>query len=334
MDGFIRDLPKTELHIHLEGSLEPEQMMEFARRNGIALRWSSLEELRARYNFVNLQSFLDIYYEGARTLVTERDFFDLTRAYLHRARQDNIRHVEPFFDPQTHPARGVKLETVIGGIHRALEAGEREDGISWRLIMCFLRHLSPENAMEALEQALPFRHLITGVGLDSSELGHPPAIFAAAFERARREGFHVVAHAGEEGPPEYIRQALDVLKAERIDHGVHAIADAALVARLVAEQIPLTVCPLSNVKLRIFPSLEKHDLKQLLDAGVMVTMNSDDPAYFGGYLNDNYVAAQRALGLTREDIARVASNGFRASFIPEERKGVLLGELEEYLRRQ
>lgn len=333
MREFICGLPKSELHIHLEGALEPELMFEFAQRNGIALRWRSLDELRSRYDFANLQSFLDLYYEGIRTLVTEQDFYDLTRAYLRRARHDNIRHVEPFFDPQAHTERGIAFETVVSGMYRALEDGARDDGISWRLIMCFLRHLSPENAMEALKQSLPFRHLIAGVGLDSSELGHPPAIFADVFARARSEGFHLVVHAGEEGPPEYIRQALDVLKAERIDHGVRAIEDPALVARLAIERIPLTVCPLSNIKLRIFPSLEKHDLKQLLDAGVAVTVNSDDPAYFGGYLNDNYIATQRALGLTRADIARLASNGFKASFIPEERKQLLLQELHDYVQQ-
>jgi adenosine deaminase len=331
MEPFIAGLPKAELHVHLEGTLEPELLFEFARRNGTELRWRSIDDLRARYKFVNLQSFLDIYYEGTRTLITQQDFHDLTRAYLRNARHDNVRHVEPFFDPQAHTGRGVKFETVIHGIRRALDAGAREDGITSRLIMCFLRHLSEEQAMETFEQALPFRHLIDGVGLDSSEVGHPPAKFAQVFARARREGFHAVAHAGEEGPPEYIRQALDVLKVERIDHGVQAIDDPALLQRLVTEQMPLTVCPLSNIRLRIFPSLEQHDLKRLLDAGAMVTINSDDPAYFGGYVNDNYLAAQQALGLTRADIARIAANSFKASFISDENQRVLLAELSDYL---
>lgn len=329
---FIEGLPKAELHIHLEGALDPEQMLTFARRNGIALRRDSVEEIRASYNFTNLQSFLDIYYEGARTLVTERDFYDLTRAYLHHARSQNVLHVEPFFDPQTHIAHGVAFETVITGIHRALEAGKREDGISSRLIMCFLRHLSAEDALTVLEQALAFREMIDGVGLDSSELGNPPEKFTEVFARARREGLHVVAHAGEEGPPEYVRQALDLLEVERVDHGVRAIEDPALMERLKAQRIPLTVCPLSNVKLHVFPSIERHNLKQLLEAGLMVTVNSDDPTYFGGYITENYIAVQEALGLEREDIARMATNAFNACFIPDARKRALLQELDNYIR--
>jgi adenosine deaminase len=332
MREFIEGLPKAELHIHLEGALEPEQMLTFARRNGVALRQRSVEEIRESYRFTDLQSFLDIYYEGARTLIAEQDFYDLTRAYLRRARSQNVLHVEPFFDPQTHTAHGVAFETVISGIHRALEAGAREDGISSRLIMCFLRHLSAQEAMAVLDQALPFRHLIDGVGLDSSELGNPPEKFAEVFARARREGLHVVAHAGEEGPPEYIWQALDVLKVERVDHGVRAIEDPALMARLSAEQIPLTVCPLSNVKLHVFPSIERHNLKQLLDAGLMVTVNSDDPTYFGGYITENYLAVQQELGLERKDIERMAANAFKACFIPEAHKRTLLGELDNYIR--
>lgn len=332
MRDFIHALPKAELHVHLEGTLEPELMLALARRNGIALPQPSPEALRASYSFTSLQSFLDLYYQGARTLITERDFYDLTRAYLHRARLDNIRHVEPFFDPQTHTARAVGFETVIAGIHRALEAAEREDGISSRLIMCFLRDLSAEQAMETLEQALPFRGLIAGVGLDSAELGNPPAKFVEVFARARREGLHVVAHSGEEGPPEYIRQALDLLKVERVDHGVRAIEDPALLERLALEQVPLTVCPLSNVRLRVFASIERHNLKQLLDAGLMVTVNSDDPAYFGGYLSDNYLAVQQGLGLGRNDLERLAANAFKACFLPDERKQALLRELDDYLQ--
>lgn len=329
MEAFIRGLPKAELHIHLEGTLEPELMLAFARRNRIASHSSAP---RDSYRFTNLQSFLDLYYAGASTLLTEQDFYDLTREYLRRARGDNVRHVEPFFDPQTHTARGVAFEAVITGISHALKEGEREDGISSRLIMCFLRHLDAEQAMETLEQALPFKQLIAGVGLDSSEVGNPPAKFTDVFARARSEGLQVVAHAGEEGPPEYVWQALDLLGAERIDHGVRAIEDPALIARLAAEQVPLTVCPLSNVKLRVFASMEQHDLRKLLDAGLMVTINSDDPAYFGGYVSDNYLAAQAALGLTREQIERIAANSFDAAFLPAQRKRVLLDELGDYVR--
>lgn len=333
MEAFIRGLPKAELHVHLEGTLEPELMLAFARRNRIAIRQRSPDALRASYNFTDLQSFLDLYYQAAATLVTEQDFYDLTRAYLHRAQLDHVRHVEPFFDPQTHTGRGVAFETAVVGIHRALEAARREDGISSRLIMCFLRDLSADQAMETLEQALPFRALIAGVGLDSAELGNPPARFVEVFARARREGFHVVAHSGEEGPPEYIRDALDLLGAERIDHGVRAIEDPALMQRLAADQVPLTVCPLSNVKLRVFPSIEQHNLKQLLDAGLMVTVNSDDPAYFGGYVSDNYLAVQQGLGLSRDHIERLAANAFKACFLPQESKRTLLDELDDYLAK-
>lgn len=333
MEAFIRGLPKAELHVHLEGTLEPELMLAFARRNRIAIRQRSPDALRASYNFTDLQSFLDLYYQAAATLVTEQDFYDLTRAYLHRAQLDHVRHVEPFFDPQTHTGRGVAFETAVVGIHRALEAARREDGISSRLIMCFLRDLSADQAMETLEQALPFRALIAGVGLDSAELGNPPARFVEVFARARREGFHVVAHSGEEGPPEYIRDALDLLGAERIDHGVRAIEDPALMQRLAADQVPLTVCPLSNVKLRVFPSIEQHNLKQLLDAGLMVTVNSDDPAYFGGYVSDNYLAVQQGLELSRDHIERLAANAFKACFLPQESKRALLDELDDYLAK-
>jgi adenosine deaminase len=331
MRDFIRGLPKAELHVHLEGTLEPELMVNLAARNGIALRHRSPQALRDSYAFSNLQSFLDVYYEGARTLVTEQDFFDLTRAYLRRARLENIRHVEPFFDPQTHTARGVKFETVVTGINRALEAAQREDGISSRLIICFLRDLSANEAMSTLEQALPYGNLIAAVGLDSGEVGNPPSKFVEVFARARREGFHVVAHAGEEGPPDYIRQALDLLGAERIDHGVRAIEDQALMLRLAAEQIPLTVCPLSNVRLGVFPSIEHHNIRKLLEAGLMVTVNSDDPAYFGGYITDNFLAVHDALGLSRTELERLAANSFKASFLPDDRKRALLMEVQDYL---
>src|SRR5574337_1729484 len=282
LDQFIRDLPKAELHVHLEGTLEPELLCEMARRNRLTLRFATVEELRQGYRFHDLQSFLDIYYEGTCVLLSEQDFFDLTWAYLKRAAQQHVRHVEIFFDPQAHTDRGVPFETVIRGIHRALEEAAPRLGISSRLIMCFLRHLSAEAAMRTLETSLPFRDWIVAVGLDSSELNHPPNKFVEVFQRARAEGYLTVAHAGEEGPPNYIRQALDLLKVSRIDHGVRCLEDPALVERLVCERIPLTVCPLSNVKLRVFKSPEDHNLKKLLDLGLCVTVNSDDPAYFGG----------------------------------------------------
>jgi adenosine deaminase len=330
VQAFIRGLPKAELHIHIEGSLEPELLFDLSRRNGVGIRFRSVDELRESYRFTNLQTFLDLYYEGASVLTRERDFYDLTWAYLQRARRDNVRHTEVFFDPQTHTERGVPFDAVITGIHRALEEGRRELGITAGLIPCFLRHLSEEQAMETLEESLRFKDLIVGVGLDSSETGHPPERFVRVFARAREEGLHVVAHAGEEGPPDYVRQALDLLHAERIDHGVRAIEDPALIERLAREKIPLTVCPLSNVKLCVFPSMEQHNLKKLLDAGLIVTVNSDDPAYFGGYLADNYLAAQQALGLSREDLRRLAANSFEASFLSEKRKRALLRELDDY----
>jgi len=330
MQAFIRGLPKVELHVHIEGTLEPELRSEIARRNGVPVGFRSVEELRRSYQFSDLQSFLDVYYAGTSALLTEQDFHDLTRAYLRRANRDGVRHAEIFFDPQAHTERGVPFETVVTGIHGALDAGREECGITSRLIMCFLRHLSEERAMETLERALPFKDRLVAVGLDSSETGHPPANFVNVFARARQEGFRVVAHAGEEGPPEYVWQALDLLGAERIDHGVRSLEDPALVERLAREQIPLTVCPLSNVKLRVFPSMEQHNLKRLLDAGVRVTINSDDPAYFGGYVTENYLAAQQALGLNREDIHRLAANAMQASFLAEEEKRALLQELTDH----
>jgi adenosine deaminase len=328
VQAFIRGLPKAELHIHIEGSLEPPLLFELARRNGVPVR--SVEELRESYGFRDLQSFLDLYYEAALVLTGEQDFYDLTWAYLERAKQDTIRHTELFFDPQAHTERGVSLEAVITGIHGALEAGRQKFGITSGLIPCFLRHLSEEQGMETLEQLLPFRDWIVGVGLDSFEMGHPPQKFARVFSRAREEGLLVVAHAGEVGPPDYIWQALDLLGARRIDHGVRAIEDPALIERLARERTPLTVCPLSNVKLGIFRSMNDHNLKKLLEAGLMVTVNSDDPAYFGGYLTENYMAVQQALGLSRDQLHRIAANSFEASFIPEENKRAFLQELDDY----
>ena len=324
MDDFIRDLPKAELHLHIEGTLEPELMFEIARRNHVPLRFPSVDDVRRAYRFSSLQDFLDIYYEGAKVLLHERDFHDLTRAYLERAHADGVRHAEIFFDPQTHTGRGVAFETAVTGIHRALEGAEHDLRMSSRLILCFLRHLSAEAAMTTLEQALHFRPWIAAVGLDSSERGHPPSKFRAVFDRARAEGFLAVAHAGEEGPPAYVWEALDQLKALRIDHGVRSLEDPPLVERLLAHRVPLTVCPLSNVKLRVFDTMADHNLRRLLERGLCVTINSDDPAYFGGYVAENYRAARDALGLTREEIVCLARNSFLASFLsPMEKRGHL-----------
>jgi adenosine deaminase len=332
MEGFIRGLPKAELHVHIEGTLEPEMMFEFAWRNGVHMRFDSVDEVRAAYEFTDLQSFLDIYYEGAAVLQTERDFFDLTYAYLQKAAYDNVRRAEIFFDPQTHTSRGIPFETVITGIHNALEAGRRDLGVSSGLIMCFLRHLSAEDANDTFEQSVPFADWLLAVGLDSSEVGNPPDQFEAIFARARRAGLLVVAHAGEEGPPSYIWQALDVLHARRIDHGVRAEEDGDLLMRLAEERIPLTMCPLSNVKLRVFPSLGDHNLRRLADQGLVVTINSDDPAYFGGYVGDNYLAVAEALGLTRDELVTLARNSIEASFVRVEERRALLAELKEYVK--
>jgi adenosine deaminase len=327
---FIRDIPKAELHIHIEGSLEPELMFRIAARNRVPLPFASVDAVRRAYNFTDLQSFLDIYYRGMEVLRQEQDFYDLTWAYLEKAHLDHVRHVEIFFDPQGHTDRGVPFETVITGIHAALQDGERRFGMTSRLIMCFLRHLSVDSAMETLLRSLPFREWITAVGLDSSEKGNPPAKFAPVFERARREGFPAVAHAGEEGPPDYIWQALDLLGAVRIDHGIRCVEDARLVERLRTDRVPLTVCPLSNVKLRVFPALHQHNLKHMLDLGLCVTVNSDDPAYFGGYLVDNFQAVQKALALDRNDIRHMVENSFRASFLNDAAKQALLEELDNF----
>jgi len=333
MNTLARGLPKAELHMHIEGSLEPELMFELARRNNVPLPYASVEEVRRAYVFHNLQSFLDIYYAGCNVLRHEPDFHDLTWAYLQRVAAQGVRHVEIFFDPQTHTARGVSFETVISGIRRALLEGQQRLGISFHLIMCFLRHLSAEAAMETLLQALPYKAWIIAVGLDSSEVGHPPEKFRAVFDRARDEGFLTVAHAGEEGPPDYIWQALDLLKVRRIDHGVRCIEDERLLARLAAEQVPLTVCPLSNVKLRVFPTLAQHNLKKLLDRGLCVTVNSDDPAYFDGYVAENYQACQEALRLSQQGMVRLAKNSFQASFLSTEAKHGLLAEVDDFVAK-
>jgi len=315
LDSYIRALPKAELHLHIEGSLEPEMVFELAKKHGVKLKYPSVEALRRAYNFSDLQSFLDIYYAGADVLRDEGDFFAMTMAYLRRAHADGVVHAEIFFDPQTHTERGIAMGTVVNGITRALKEGETQFGITSKLILCFLRHLSEEAAMQTLEQALPYKEHFVAVGLDSSERGHPPSKFARVFERARREGLLAVAHAGEEGPPEYIYEALDVLKVRRIDHGVRCEEDPALVQRLAHERMPLTVCPLSNVKLRVFRRIQDHNLKRLLDRGLCVTVNSDDPAYFGGYVHANYAAVAGGLDLGRADLAQLARNSIQASFL-------------------
>lgn len=313
--AFIRALPKAELHLHIEGTLEPELMFELAARNGISLPYQSVAELRGAYEFSQLQDFLDIYYRGAGVLQTEQDFYDLTWAYLARVSAENVQHVEIFFDPQTHTERDIAFSTVVDGITRALNDGAERLGVSHRLILCFLRHLSEAEAQATLQQALPYKDCIAAVGLDSSELGHPPEKFERVFAEAREAGFLAVAHAGEEGPPDYIWKTLELLKVNRIDHGVRCVEDPALVEDLIDRQIPLTVCPLSNVKLRVFPNMAEHNLKHLLKQGLMVTVNSDDPAYFGGYLEANFNAAQSALDLSADELAQLAKNSFIASFL-------------------
>ena len=327
--SLLRAAPKAELHIHIEGSLEPELIFELARRNAIALPYPSVEALRAAYAFTNLQSFLDVYYAGASVLITEDDFDAMASAYFERAARDNVVHCEIFFDPQTHTARGIDLGVVIRGLDRAARRAEAELGLSVRLILCFLRHLSEEDALATLEAALPHRDKFIGVGLDSSEMGHPPEKFERVFARARAQGLRLVAHAGEEGPPAYIRAALDVLHVERIDHGVRCLEDPELVARLARERMPLTVCPLSNVKLRVFDDLGRHNIPALLAAGLCVTVNSDDPAYFGGYLNDNFVQLFESLPqLTAHDAYTMLRNSFEGSFVDDEDKALWIEELD------
>jgi adenosine deaminase len=330
MDEFIRGLPKAELHVHIEGTLEPELAFQLAAKHRVKLPYESVEALRRAYDFSNLQSFLDIYYAGADVLRDEDDFYLLTQAYLRKAHSQGVVHAEMFFDPQTHTARGISLSKVLGGIRGAMLQAERELGMSTRVIMCFLRHLSAGDAMQALEDALPHKHDITAIGLDSSEHGHPPAKFAEVFARARRAGWPAVAHAGEEGPASYIRDALDVLDAVRIDHGVRCQDDETLMQRLVDEQIPLTMCPLSNVKLRVFERMEQHNLKRLLERGIRVTVNSDDPAYFGGYILENYRAVQQSLGLSRTQLKQLAQNSIEGSFLGEREKRRWLAAIQSY----
>ena len=333
LPDLLRAMPKAELHIHIEGSLEPELIFALARRNQVAIPYASVEALRQAYAFTNLQSFLDIYYAGASVLLVEQDFHDMAMAYFERAAVDNVVHAELFFDPQTHTARGVDIGVVIQGLHRACQDARARWGIDASLILCFLRHLSEEDAVHTLEQALPYRDLFIGVGLDSSELGHPPEKFAQVFARCRALGLHVVAHAGEEGPPAYIWSALDVLQAERIDHGVQAVHDSALVQRLAAERVPLTVCPLSNLKLCVFPDLAQHNLPQLLEAGLVATINSDDPAYFGGYMNENFLQTFAATGMGAEQAYTLARNSFEASFTTPELRQAWVEQLDGVFAR-
>jgi adenosine deaminase len=330
MREYIRGLPKAELHLHIEGTLEPELAFRLAKKHGVALPHRSVEELRRAYQFSNLQSFLDVYYLGAEVLRDSEDFYELTAAYLRKAREQGVVHVEIFFDPQTHTARGVSFEAISSGIRRALLEAEREHRITFRLILCFLRHLSAADAMRTLEEALIHGRDFDAVGLDSSESGNPPSKFAAVFERARSEGLPAVAHAGEEGPPAYIREALDILQVRRIDHGVRCEEDPDLMDRLARERMPLTVCPLSNVKLKVFERIEDHNLKRLLDRGLCVTVNSDDPAYFGGYILENFLAVQRGLSLSRPDLDTLARNSIEASFLGESAKRQWLESIDAY----
>ena len=330
-DGFVRQLPKAELHVHIEGTLEPELAFELAARNKVELPYADVEALRGAYRFEDLQSFLDIYYANCAVLRTEQDFYDLAHAYLSKAATQGVRHAEVFFDPQTHTERGVPFETCCMGIRRALYDGAAELGISSGLILCFLRDRSEQDALRTLEEARPFAEHLLAVGLDSAEVGNPPAKFARAFRQAREMGLPGVVHAGEEGPPGYIWEALDVLEARRIDHGVRCLEDDRLVARLAAEQVPLTVCPFSNVKLQVFESLQQHDLPALVRRGLLVTINSDDPAYFGGYIADNFSAVADAFDLPRHVLAELARNSFRAAFLPDAVKARYLDEVDRYV---
>ncbi|MBK7337746.1 MAG: adenosine deaminase [Saprospirales bacterium] len=330
IDKFIEGMPKAELHLHIEGTFEPEMMFQIAKRNGRILPYRSVEDLKDAYRFNNLQEFLNIYYTGAELLIEELDFYELTYAYLERVHAQNVVHVEIFFDPQTHTDRGVSFDTVIKGIHRALEDGQQKLGITYKMIMCFLRHLPEESAFKTLEQALPYKHMISGVGLDSSELGNPPSKFKNVFEKARKEGFLALAHAGEEGPAEYIWEALDLLHVVRIDHGNRCLDDQKLVKELAKRKIPLTLCPLSNVALKVVKDLSQYPIIEMTRRGLLITVNSDDPAYFGGYLNENFFALAKALFLSKTDLARLAKNSFQASFLEESEKKKWIAKVEEY----
>jgi len=330
INDFIQNMPKAELHLHIEGSFEPELMFEIANRNGIKLPYKSIDNLKQAYNFNNLQEFLDIYYAGAAVLITEQDFYDLTWAYLKKINQENVIHTEIFFDPQTHTSRGIAFDTVINGIYQALDDAKKKLGISSVLIMSFLRHLDEASAFGCLRHALLHKDKIKAVGLDSSEIGNPPSKFNKVFEVARQEGLLTVAHAGEEGPASYVYEALDLLKVSRIDHGNRSLEDNNLVQKLVASQVPLTVCPLSNLKLKVVKDMTQHPLKNMLHLGLKATVNSDDPAYFGGYMNENYMAVAQALDLSKEDLIHLSKNSFEASFVDEDLKQNLLRQLENF----
>lgn len=328
MQDFIQAMPKAELHLHIEGSFEPELMFEIAQRNGIAIPYSSVEEVKAAYNFNNLQEFLDIYYAGANVLQTEQDFYDLTWAYLQRIHAQNVVHTEIFFDPQTHTERGVAFSTVFEGIWRAMKDGEEKLGISFHIIMSYLRHMSEESAFETLEMALPYKDRILGVGLDSSEVGHPPSKFERVFTRSREEGWLLFAHAGEEGPPEYVWEALDLLQIDRIDHGNRCLEDENLVAEIAERGLGLTVCPLSNLELCVVDDLKQHPIRTMLQKGLKATVNSDDPAYFGGYMNENFNAIQQALNLTKAELAQLGKNAFEAAYLPDEQRQQYLDAID------
>jgi len=330
---FIAGIPKAELHLHIEGSFEPELMFEIAQRNQVSIPYDSVEAVKAAYEFNNLQEFLDIYYAGANVLLKEQDFYDMTWAYLQRIHAQNVVHTEIFFDPQTHTDRGIPFSTVIEGIHRALEDGKDRLGISYKLIMSYLRHLSEEAAFETLEQCLPYKNWIFGVGLDSSELGHPPSKFERVFAKSRELGFKAFAHAGEEGPSEYVREALDLLKIVRLDHGNRSLDDESIVEELVAKQMALTVCPLSNLKLCVVKDMAMHPIKTMLDKGMLATVNSDDPAYFGGYMNENFWAIADSLNLSKQEITQLAKNGFIGSFMAEEKKKEMVEKIEQYYQK-
>ncbi len=327
---FIQGIPKAELHLHIEGSFEPELMFEIAQRNNIALDFDSIESLKKAYKFNNLQEFLDIYYTGAKVLIHEQDFFDLTWAYLTKVHGQNVVHVEVFFDPQTHTERGVDFEVVFNGIYKALEKSKLEYGISYKLIMSYLRHLSEEDAFKTLESSLPFKHLIDGVGLDSSELGNPPSKFVRVFEASAKEGYKLVAHAGEEGPVDYIWEALDLLNVVRIDHGNRCLDDEKLVQRLVEAKIPLTLCPLSNLELKVIQKMEDHPVAKMLDKGILATIHSDDPAYFGGYMNENFYETAKALNLSKDQLMQLSLNAFEASWMEKEEKENWIGKVKVY----
>jgi adenosine deaminase len=325
---FIKKSPKAELHLHIEGTLEPDQMFALAKKNNIQISFKSIEDVKTAYNFNNLDSFLKIYYEGAKVLIKEQDFFDLTWAYALKCKEENIVHTEIFFDPQTHTERGVKFDVVINGIYSALLKAEKQFGLSFKIIMCFLRHLDELPCFKILDQAIAHKEKIFGVGLDSSEIGNPPRKFKSLFKKALENNFKTVAHAGEEGPPKYIWEALELLNVKRIDHGVQCVKDKKLVAELIKSQIPLTVCPLSNIKLKVFKTLKEHNLKKMLDVNLMVMVNSDDPAYFGGYLNQNLIEIQQALNLSKSEIKKLIINSFKSSFLTEIQKKYWINKIK------